>query len=239
MLAGGTLALLAGEGVYVHYLSATRGEGGEAGEPPLIARDALGALREQETICAVKALGGASLDFLGYVDPLVGPEDTLYPYAAELDTLVAQVQSFIKKYQAGVVISHGSGGEYGHPAHRLTHQAALQAVTRLGEQAPLLYTTYAAFKGHPKPRLVNQEDKADLIVDVTHMLNAKVQAAQCHATQNALFVRRSSQEAGRALSVPEVIASLESFHRAYPPVEGPVQDDLASLLLSTGLAREV
>ena len=33
MLAGGTLALLAHSGVGVHYLIATSGEGGEAGEP--------------------------------------------------------------------------------------------------------------------------------------------------------------------------------------------------------------
>ncbi len=239
MLIGGTLALLAREGVYVHYLSATRGEGGETGEPPLTAQESLGALREQETACAIKALGGASLDFLGYVDPLVGPEDTLYPFEAEVDTLAEQVQGFIHRYQTDVVITHGSNGEYGHPAHRLAHEAAVQAVESMVDDPPLLYTTYAAFEGHPKPRLVNPNDRADLIVDISPMLGAKTQAALCHATQNALFVRRQSQEAGRKLSVPEVIVSLESLHRVFPPVYGMVDDVLADLLIGTGFTRRV
>ncbi len=238
MLIGGTLALLAQAGVGVHYLSATRGEGGERGEPPLVDQEGLGDLREREMVCAVRALGGVTLDFLGYVDPLVGPQDTLYPFEAELETVVAQVQEHIRAYQVGAVISHGSNGEYGHPAHRLVNTAAALAVAGLGRDAPLLYTVYAAFEGHPKPRLVNPDDKADLIVDVTPALDAKVQAALCHATQNALFVRRSSQEAGRQMAVPEVIVNLESLHRAYPPLDGALDDELARLLLSTGQARE-
>ncbi len=237
MLIGGTLALLASQGVYVHYLSATRGEGGERGQPELVEQAELGALREQEMTCAIKALGGASLDFLGYEDPLVGPQDALYPFNAELGALALQVQEYIHQYQAEVVISHGSNGEYGHPAHRLTHQAALRAVQGLGQAGPLLYTTYASFEGHPKPRLVNPDDRADLIVDVAPVLEAKIQAALCHVTQNALFVRRSSQDAGRPMTVREVIVSLESLHRAYPPVQEPVDDPLSRLLLSTGYAR--
>ena len=86
MLAGGTLALLARQGVQVHYLSATRGEGGEAGEPPLCSLEDLGQVREEELACAVAALGGSSLDFLGYTDPRVGPDDELYAYSDDLET---------------------------------------------------------------------------------------------------------------------------------------------------------
>ncbi len=238
MLIGGTLALLSQAGAQVHYLSATRGEGGERGEPPMVEQAGLGDWRERETVCAVKALGGATLDFLDYVDPLVGPEDTLYPFEAELQTVVAQVQEYIRQYAVDAVISHGSNGEYGHPAHKLVNTVAALAVAGLGQAAPLLYTVYAAFEGHPKPRLVNPDDPAHLIVDVTPALEAKTQAALCHATQNALFVRRSSQEAGRQVTVPEVMVDLESLHRAYPPVDGELDDDLARLLLSTGQARQ-
>jgi LmbE family N-acetylglucosaminyl deacetylase len=48
VFAGGTLALLALRGAEVKILCCTRGEGGEAGEPPLCSRAALGALREVE-----------------------------------------------------------------------------------------------------------------------------------------------------------------------------------------------
>ena len=66
MFCGGTLALLAKQGAAVNYLCATRGEGGELGEPPVCARDELGHARQGEMACAVKALGGRQLVFLDY-----------------------------------------------------------------------------------------------------------------------------------------------------------------------------
>jgi hypothetical protein len=62
-----------------------------------------------------------------------------------------------------------------------------------------------AFPEHPWPRITNPGDPAHLILDITPALAEKTQAALCHHTQHALFVRRHSQEAGRQLSVPEVI----------------------------------
>ena len=72
LLVGGTLALLARQGLQVHYLCATRGEGGELGEPPQCTRQELGDVCEQEIVRAVQALGGRSLTFLGHVDPTIG-----------------------------------------------------------------------------------------------------------------------------------------------------------------------
>ena len=131
VFAGGALALLAGKGAQVHYLCATRGEGGETGEPPLCTQAELGEVREQELLCAVQALGGRSLTFLGYIDPRVGPEEELYPYTQDLTFLAGQVAATMRQFQADVLISHGSRGEYGHPAHLLTHRASRIAVESL------------------------------------------------------------------------------------------------------------
>lgn len=217
MLSGGALALLANAGVAVHYLCATRGEGGEVGEPPLCSIAELGQVREQEMTCAVHALGGRSLRFLDYTDPRVGPDDELYAYSGDLNPIAGQVNDIIRQIGADVVLTHGSNGEYGHPAHRVTHQAARLAVEMLGESSPLLYTVSACFPDHPRPRLANRDDRADIILDVTPVLEQKTKAALCHRTQHALFIRRSSREAGRQLSVPEVIMPIEALHRAYPP----------------------
>ena len=46
MMAGGALMMLARQGLQVHYYSATRGEGGEVGEPPLCTFEELGTVRE-------------------------------------------------------------------------------------------------------------------------------------------------------------------------------------------------
>lgn len=219
MLAGGTLALLNRSGAQVHYLCATRGEGGEVGDPPICEPDELGEVREAEMVCAVQALGGRSLTFLGYTDPRVGPEEELYAYTDNLTMLSGQVAASMRQFQPEVVITHGSNGEYGHPAHVITHQAAAIAVRSFGEDAPLLYTVAAIFDDHPKPRLANKDDHAHVVLDITPALAQKEQAAMCHRTQHALFVRRATQETGREISVREVIMRLEGLHRVNPPVK--------------------
>jgi hypothetical protein len=45
-------------------------------------------------------------------------------------------------------------------------------------------------------------------------------AAACLRTQRALFLRRSSPEAGRQLRLEEVLMRQESLHRAWPPERG-------------------
>jgi N-acetylglucosamine malate deacetylase 2 len=230
MLAGGTLALLARHGALVHYLCATRGEGGETGEPPLTNAEGLGVMREEEMVCAVQSLGGRSLTFLGYTDPAIGDGEELFAYTDDLTMLSGQVATSIRQFQIQAVLTHGSDGEYGHPAHTITHQSALVAVLSLGSDAPLLYTVSATFPDHPKPRLANPSDPAHLIIDITSALDQKVQAAMCHRTQHALFVRRASEEAGQQLAVSEVIPHLESLHRLHPTLEGEPDDPLAQLL---------
>lgn len=215
MLAGGTLALLAKRGAQVHYLSATRGEGGEVGEPPLCSIEALGAVREQELVCAVRALKGRSLAFLGYEDPRVGPEDELYPFTDDRETLAGLVAETVRQHEIDVILTHGSNGEYGHPAHVLCHQAAVEAALSFSsDRQPAVYTFAAAFEGHPYPRLMNRDDPAVIVPDITEVLEQKVEAAYCHKTQHALFIRRRSEQAGRQLEVREVVISMESVGRA-------------------------
>lgn len=230
MLVGGILALLAGSGAQVHYLCATRGEGGEAGEPPLCSLEELGAVREAELVCAVQALGGRTLTFLGYTDPRFGPDDRLFSYSENLTRLAGQVATSVRQVQADIVFTHGTNGEYGHPAHVTTHQAARIALESFGADAPLLYSVAAMFPEHPLPRLANQDDPADLVVDISPALEQKTVAAVCHRTQHALFTRWVSQQVGRPVSLPEVILSMESLRRIYPAVERPFEDELSQVL---------
>lgn len=230
ILCGGTLALLASRGVAVHVACLTRGEGGELGEPPLIDRDLLGGAREQEMVCAVGKLGGKSLTFLGYVDPVVGPDNKLFAPEHDPTMLAGQIVAAIQQFKIDAVISHGSNGEYGHPAHVLLHQMTLAAVASLhketGTANPSLYTFSATFPDHPYPRLANADDPADLILDVSAMLDKKEAAALCHKTQNALFVRRRSQEWGRPVAVRESLLTVESLHRVF----GSPGDELSAIL---------
>ncbi len=230
ILTGGALALLAQAGAEVHYLCATRGEGGEVGEPPLCSQAELGGVRENEMRCAVQALDGKRVCFLDYLDPVIGENDALYPYSKDLDEVAAKVIAHIQNIQPDVIVTHGSSGEYGHPAHVLTHRAALKAVQMLVDEHPLLYTFNASFPEHPKPRHINKNDQAHLVLDIEPVFQWKVKAAYCHRSQNALFVRRSSLRAGRSVAVPEVLVKVEGLHRRYPTVNRIPDDEFVRLL---------
>jgi LmbE family N-acetylglucosaminyl deacetylase len=238
ILSGGTLALLARQGGRVHYASATRGEGGEVGEPPLCSPEELGAVRARELACAVEALGGASLTFLGYTDPRTGLGEELFAFTRDLPGLVENLLVLIRRLAPQAVFTHGTNGEYGHPAHILMNQAARQAVLALGLAAPVVYAVSPSFPRHPKPRLANQDDPAHLVIDVNTVMGQKNRAARCHKTQNALFVRRSSKKAGRPVTLSEVLMPVEGLHRIYPQPNGPLSDPAAECLYAAGVVME-
>jgi LmbE family N-acetylglucosaminyl deacetylase len=223
IFAGGILAMLADRGFEIHILSATRGEGGELGSPPLTTRENLGQLREQELRCAARALGAVEVYLLDYIDPTAGPDDTLFPYTEDVDQLAADFLAEMERIAPDWVLTHGSGGEYGHPAHIVTHHAVLRA-HELGRErglSPRMYTFSAVIAGR-EDRIHNLDDPADLVVDVSPWLDRKAAAAECHRTQHALFVRRHPE----AEAVLDVMRRLESLRRVWP-LQGSEQPVLA------------
>jgi LmbE family N-acetylglucosaminyl deacetylase len=235
VFAGGTMALLAEVGYRVHCLCATRGEGGEPGEPPLCRQGELGAVRAAELRCAVEALGVSSLSFLDFVDPEVDGEGQGRAFEADLEVLSRRLAQAVREHAIAALITHGTNGEYGHPGHRLMNLGARKALGRLRLGETVLYTFSANFPGHPRPRHANRDDPANLVIDIGPWFPAKLAAARCHRTQAALFVRRSSQEAGRAMKLEEVLTRRESFRRAWPAAEGQSDDPLSQGLRLAGL----
>jgi LmbE family N-acetylglucosaminyl deacetylase len=226
MLAGGTLALLSSQGAAVHILCATRGEGGEVGEPPVCTRVELGAVREAELRCAAQALGAAGVTLLDYVDPLIGPDEALYPFEADLAVLSKQVRAAIDAIEAEVVLSHGSDGEYGHPGHQLLHHAVRRAVEAAGRH--VAFYSFAANVPGIEDHIWNKSEPAHLALDVRPWLAHKEMAAYCHKTQHALFCRRGAR------TIREALRPVESFHRHWPPFDGRLEDPFARLLLAAG-----
>jgi LmbE family N-acetylglucosaminyl deacetylase len=225
---GGTLAMLASKGARVHIVLATRGEGGEVGEPPLCTQDELGLVREDELRCAVKELGVSTTTFLDYVDPRVDANNQARPFHADPESLTGQLLRLAHEHQAQILITHGTNGEYGHPAHILMNEAAIKAADH--HALKTLYTISANFPEHPRPRHANEDDPADFVFSIEPWFQEKLAAARCHRTQNALFLRRSSKEAGRALKLEEVLMKVESLHRAHRRNEGDQEDALASFI---------
>ncbi len=231
-LCGGVIAHLTGRRVQVRLLCLTRGEGGELGEPPLTARANLGRTREQEMRCAARELGIHAVTFMGYVDPAVSTDDETSAPAHNPDELIDQLAAEIRLHSPAVVLTHGSNGEYGHPAHKMLYQLTRRAVESMDSKPPLLYSFSAYFPRHGYPRLTNRDDPAHLIVDVEPVLERVIAAAHCHRTQHALFVRRKTKRSRRKVTVPEIVLAtpLEGVRRQLPHTEDAPKDVFARWL---------
>ena len=221
VFAGGLIALMTARAASVHLVAATCGEGGETGEPPLCSRAELGAVREAELRCAAQALGAASLEFLGYRDPEVGPDESLFAFADDPQEVAQRFAQVIRARRPEVLLCHGTNGEYGHPAHRMVNQAARLAADHLAAEAPLHYTFSADYLEHPRPRLANRDDPADFVFDISPAFEQKLAAARCHRTQGALFVRRISKERGYPVPLEEALLRVETLHCVGPTPEPP------------------
>lgn len=175
---GGTLALLARRGVRVHVLTATRGQAGSCGDPPLCAHDELPPVRERELRCACAALGIEPPRLLDYEDG--------YLSEADPTTIVAQILAVVREVRPNVILTYGPDGVSGHPDHIAISQFAAEAFRR-ADDVVALYTiavpqSLADAMGTKQIRAV--PDKAiTLVVGVAAAWEAKMAAIRCHATQ--------------------------------------------------------
>jgi len=206
LFGGGTLAMFAEQGHNVYILETTRGEGGEVGEPPLTTQEELGAYREQEVRKAARMLGARDIFFLPYVDPHMEINGIARPIDTPLDEFTKAIGAYIQKLRPDLVITHGSNGEYGHPQHIYTHQATCMALAN-GAPGTALLSWCAWHEPTQYERILNKDDPADIVFDVTPWLDAKIAAALCHQTQHAMFLRNSG-----APSVRDMVWNTESFH---------------------------
>jgi N-acetylglucosamine malate deacetylase 2 len=208
LFAGGTIARYAAEDHHVSLLVTTRGEGGNMGDPPLCTRAELGALREAECRACAAALGIRDVVFLPYRDPEIGPDHTLYHIDAPLDEFAAAIAAVVEAKRPDTILTHGSGGEYGHPQHIYTHQAVLGALHNRPDLRPAeLLTWCASYQGAAADdRMINRDDRADIVLDITPWLAQKRAGFEAHRTQLPVFTR-----GGRTLD--EVVRPIESFRR--------------------------
>ena len=206
LFAGGTLTMYVNEGHSIYILETTRGEGGEVGDPPLATPETLAAVRELEVRNAAEKLGAADIFFLPFVDPHMEIDGIPRHIDVPIETFAAAIDEYIKIINPNLIITHGSNGEYGHPQHIYTHQATLLALNNHSPEISLMSWS-AWFEPAERERVLNQDDPADIVRDVTQWLDTKIEAARCHKTQHAMFLRNTG-----APTVADMVLRTESFH---------------------------
>ncbi len=180
---GGILALLARRGARVQVVAATRGEGGSCGEPPLCAREDLGAVREEELRCACRALGIEPPRFLGYRDETLTTVDE--------GQALGRVLTVMGHLSPEALITWPPDGLSGHPDHVAVSRWATLAYERAaaeGWAAPLaLY--HLAVPRSVADRLgmaqlyATPDAEIDVTVNVSSVWEHKMAAIRCHRTQ--------------------------------------------------------
>jgi N-acetylglucosamine malate deacetylase 2 len=215
-LTGGTACKYSSEGTEVVLVTATRGESGKPGDPPLCAPADLARVREAELRRAAATLGIGKIHMLGYHDRELA--------AAAPDQVREQLVTLVRFYRPEVVVSFDPNGGNLHPDHVAISRFASDAVAaaadprwfpasgRAHEVARLAWVP-----GRRPWQLVREADLAacpgvDIAMDVSAWRDRKADALRAHATQHQSAERNffSQPDCDRLLG-------LEVFRQAAGP----------------------
>ncbi len=207
-LCAGTIARWAAAGCEVGYVLVTSGDKGSHDEG--MTSERLAAVREKEQRAAAKALGARECVFLGYPDGFV--EDT--------PELRGRLVREIRRFKPDVVVTwdpYRLG--HNHRDHRLTGQAALDAVYPLS-RSHLYYPEHLDEGLEPhrvEEALLAGTDRPNYHVDVTDYFRAKMKALRCHKSQIGRYpiaeVRKRVRERMAEVGKEAGFKLAEAFHR--------------------------
>ncbi len=188
----GTIAKLVREGATATLITATRGEAGMLGDPPVATRKNLGKVRETELRKAAKITGISRIYFLDYID------GTLHRISQK--KLIGKIFPLMKKVAPDVVLTFEKNGISNHPDHkavskaatycfrqymkiakrhvRLYHVCMPQSNFKLFTKAGFRYDHFGGLKGTPDEEITTR-------VDIRKTFKTKVRAMRVHITQKS------------------------------------------------------
>jgi LmbE family N-acetylglucosaminyl deacetylase len=182
ILAGGTIAMWASQGVEVVLCVVTNGAMGS--NDPEVKRDDLIATRQREQRNAAAILGIADVIFLGHEDGFV--EDS---HELRIDMIRE-----IRRHKPEIVMGPDPALYYfdqwyvNHPDHRRVGEAFLAAVNPGATTVPLYRSELydQGFEPHQvKACLLAASPHADHFVDIADFVDTKIAALDAHASQRA------------------------------------------------------
>ena len=195
--AGGTVAKLVKDGCEVTYVVVTNGNKGSSDRS--MTPERLAAIRADEQRNAARTLGVARVELLGYPDGEV--EDTR--------DLRRDVSRQIRKWRPDLLICQNPNRTYNfgasHRDHRVVGGVALDCVYPLARDHMAFPELLPEFEPHKvKHVYVMQWQNPQLVVDISDVIDVKLRALACHASQFSDVaalqerVRQRAAELGKA-----------------------------------------
>jgi LmbE family N-acetylglucosaminyl deacetylase len=233
VFAAGLASRTVAEGGRVALCTATPGDQGKVGDPPVCSRERLGVVRQAELMAACEALGIGTVRVLGYPDRGLA--------VAPTDTIRRQLVEIIRAARPHVVVTFDPNGSNLHPDHVAISRFTSDAVAAAGDARwlPELGAAHAVARLlwtlPVRPwELMRRTDPAagpgaDFLVDVTAFVARKEAALRSHRTQmqslNRIFF--SKPDVTRLLGV-------EMFRQAFGPplLARPAADVFAGIALN-------
>ncbi len=186
----GTISMLTKKGWTAKLITATRGEAGMLGHPPITTKEKLGKVRELELKKAAKIVGISKIYFLNFID------GTLHKVSQK--KLLKKILPLLRKEKPDVVITFHKDGISNHPDHiaiskattvafllymktakkhvRLYHVVLPKSSLEKYEKAGFKYDDFGGMKATP-------DEEISTNIDIEKVYKAKIKALKSHLTQ--------------------------------------------------------
>ncbi len=214
------------EGVHLALATATLGQAGKCGEPPICSREELPALRERELREAAEMLGLGEPALLGYHDRELA---NVPP-----DEIRKKLVTLIRAHRPQVVVTFDPNGSNAHPDHIAISRFTSDAIGAAGdprwfpETGPPHAVQRLVWTPPSRPWLFARvtdlaaQPGVDFAFDISRWSKRKAEVLRVHRTQHLNTERVFFNQ-------PDVdrLLGLETFRQAFgPPLARRPSDDL-------------
>jgi LmbE family N-acetylglucosaminyl deacetylase len=215
----GISRMWADQGADISIVTATRGDAGRAGEPPICSREDLPARREAELREAARILGIQHVSVLDYLDKHLAE--------APSKAIRRQLIEAIRRHRPQVVVTFDPNGANAHPDHVAISRFAIDAIVAAADgrwfpdiEQPhtvqrLLWTSPMLPWDAPNSPDLAAEPGIDFLIDISKYRDVKAAALRAHRTQHVSIDRHFFN-----LATVDAILGVETFTQAFGPLLG-------------------
>ena len=228
--------MYADSGAEIALVTATRGDAGRAGEPPICSREELPARREMELREAAAILGIGRVYLLDYFDKRLTE--------APPDKIRAELIGIVRRHRPHIAVTFDPNGANQHPDHIAIARFAIDAIVAAADSRwhpdagpahrveRLLWASPIMPWEVPKSPDLSGVPGVDFLIDTSKYVDVKAAALRAHRTQHVSINRHFFD-----LPDLERVLGVETFQQVLgpPPTRCPatsIEDGLYPMDLS-------